>query len=93
MKNYVFSFSNIKIHFVSNEPVREFSEFVLYTGDEWRKVQVGVIASLREKDAEDHREESFSITLARWLKNSENIKRIVKLWRVQDRNKMALWVG
>ena len=34
MKNDIFGFANIKRHFVSNEPVGEFSEFVLDTGDE-----------------------------------------------------------
>jgi len=34
MKNDILGLANIKRHFVSNEPVREFSEFVLDTCDE-----------------------------------------------------------
>ncbi len=34
-----------------------------------------VIAALRETDEEDHGEESASITLVSWLKNSEKIKK------------------
>ncbi len=34
IKNDIFGFANVKRHFVSNEPVREFSEFVLDTSDE-----------------------------------------------------------
>jgi len=34
-----------------------------------------MIAALREKDEEDHREESASITLARCLNNSEEIRK------------------
>jgi hypothetical protein len=37
-----------------------------------------VIAALQEKEEEDHGEESASITLARRLKNSKKIKKIVK---------------
>ncbi len=36
------------------------------------------IAALREKDEEDHREKFTTIILARCLKNSENIKKIVE---------------
>ncbi len=37
--------------------------------------QLAVIVALREKDEEDYGEESAFITLARWLKNSEKIKK------------------
>ncbi len=47
--------------------------FVLY--DESAQA---TIAALREKDEEDHGEESATIIVARCLKNSEKIKKIVK---------------
>jgi hypothetical protein len=43
------------------------------------EISQAVIAALHEKVEEDHGEESASITLARCLKNSEKIKKIVEL--------------
>jgi hypothetical protein len=57
------------------------------------RVARALIAALQEKDEEDHGEESASITLARSLKNSKKIKKIVKRCSVRERNKMAPYVG